>query len=534
MNKKFLIHPFLYAILPVLVLYKQNISEAWPSLMFTPVIYSVALAILSWFIFLFFLRNKHKASVMTSIWLVLFFSYGHTYLFLANKGVFNYIPVGPHLFLLGSYFGILLLSYLLVFKMKDSVTKLTAFFNVASITLLLINLVYLVPYEMKRYSSLQTLDKYTQEHSLVDAEFLNKDEDTYPDIYYFVFDRFPNQTISNDYFGYDTTSFLEGLEDKGFYVATQSAANHPSSFQSISSSLNMNYLTFLPELIGDDYTDRSIIYKELLEDNDVTKFLIGKGYNYYHLGSSWEASRQSYLATQNYNKFIGFNVFESFLYENTLLNVLIGKLNGESTFTSVELLELHQENVPYKVEKIKKLSKESDRKFVFSHFLLPHPPYLFNENCEKRTFEEVRNTPINEAYVKQIECATKTINDLAETIIENSQRPVVIVIQSDEGPFISLDHADEYEYYDINAKDAIQVHSRILNTYYINDKEDLSKTAIYEDLGLNQHSSPVNSFRTIFNYYFGTNFELFDNKTYIFEDPYKPYRFIDVTDQVWD
>jgi len=43
--------------------------------------------------------------------------------------------------------------------------------------------------------------------------------------------------------------------------------------------------------------------------------------------------------------------------------------------------------------------------------------------------------------------------------------------------------------------------------------------------------TPVNTFRLIFNYYFDTDFELLEDKSY-FTDYKLPYKFWDVTDSI--
>src|SRR6185295_7846895 len=47
-----------------------------------------------------------------------------------------------------------------------------------------------------------------------------------PDIYYFIFDRYAsNATLSRE-FGFDNGALTRFLEDKGFYVASESRANY--------------------------------------------------------------------------------------------------------------------------------------------------------------------------------------------------------------------------------------------------------------------------------------------------------------------
>lgn len=45
------------------------------------------------------------------------------------------------------------------------------------------------------------------------------------------------------------------------------------------------------------------------------------------------------------------------------------------------------------------------------------------------------------------------------------------------------------------------------------------------------NDNPVNTFRLIFNFYFGTDYELLDDRCYFSSYDY-PYKFTDVTDEV--
>lgn len=538
MKNKYYLHPILYSILPVLVLYSHNIRESWPSLMMRPIFFCLLLLFVSWIFFFVIFRDKHKSSIISSVWLILFFSYGHSFLYLANSGFFELLPIGPHLFLIGFYLGILSFVYLVLYVSKKSVQPFTAFFNIASVTLLALNLIPLLPFEFNRLLALQKLQVYTDTMYEKDySAFSQTDVQQYPDIYYFVFDRFPNHTIAHEYFEYDTTPFLSELESKNFYVATQSAANYPSTYQSLSSSLSSTHLTFLEEMVGSEYADQTILYKALIENNQTVQFLKDNGYKVYHLGSNWEPTKQSNVADENLNLYLGFNEFESFIYENTIWNALVGKLTNKSLFTGVEILEIRQKNIPYQRDQISRIA-QSDKdqpKFVFNHYLLPHPPYLFDANCDALSFEEVRKREDILAYTDQITCAEKLMLEYADVIISNSKRPVVIVFQSDEGPYLPHEYFNDTAYVQTENNDAYKIHSRILNAYYFSDVTGSeNQKGEYQQTGLSQNISPVNTFNIIFNRYFGTQIELVPNETYVFSNENTPYNFTDITHLVWE
>ena len=62
----------------------------------------------------------------------------------------------------------------------------------------------------------------------------------------------------------------------------------------------------------------------------------------------------------------------------------------------------------------------------------------------------------------------------------------------------------------------------ILNAYYMPEGKD---KYLYPEI------TPVNTFRVIFNSYFGTEFDMLPDKNY-FTKPHRPYRYYEVTERV--
>ena len=44
--------------------------------------------------------------------------------------------------------------------------------------------------------------------------------------------------------------------------------------------------------------------------------------------------------------------------------------------------------------------------------------------------------------------------------------------------------------------------------------------------------TPVNSFRLLFNSYFGTDYDILEDRAFVFEDYNHPFKFYDVTDKL--
>ena len=150
--------------------------------------------------------------------------------------------------------------------------------------------------------------------------------------------------------------------------------------------------------------------------------------------------------------------------------------------------------------------------FVFAHVLAPHWPYVFGANGESvdsKPDDEYEYTELLEAYRNQVAFVNKRVLAVIEEILARSSEPPIIILQADHGVY-----SRHYEYASRMA---------ILNAYYFPDQD--YKT-LYEDI------TPVNTFRVIFDRYFGTDFEMLEDRSYFFEYLQSPYSFVDVTDKV--
>ena len=118
-------------------------------------------------------------------------------------------------------------------------------------------------------------------------------------------------------------------------------------------------------------------------------------------------------------------------------------------------------------------------------------------------------------YKNQLSFINKRVIDSIDAILSRSTNPPVIILQGDHGPSAMLDY-NSLE--NTNLKERMS----ILNAYYFppNFPKELYDTI-----------SPVNTFRIIFNHYFGTNFKLLNDKNYFTTWDY-PFKFIDITDKI--
>jgi hypothetical protein len=204
------------------------------------------------------------------------------------------------------------------------------------------------------------------------------------------------------------------------------------------------------------------------------------------------------------------------LFDSTFIGERIGLLRLRDP-----LYALHRQRVIYNITKLSDVPLLEGNYFVFSHVLSPHPPFVFGESGEQITPD--RNfaladgagvyTP--EEYLSGYRNQLKHLNSLLmgaiNDIFDRSDGSAIIILQGDHGPGA---FTDWYSYEKTNVRER----SSILNAYYF---PGIKETMFYPEI------SPVNSFRMLFNHYFGTNFETLADKSY-FNIWNRPYDYIEL------
>jgi hypothetical protein len=134
-------------------------------------------------------------------------------------------------------------------------------------------------------------------------------------------------------------------------------------------------------------------------------------------------------------------------------------------------------------------------KYVHVHLILPHPPFVFGPDGEFTNpadyWNEKKVYPGNKfkiGYINQLQFMNTKMLEMIDTILAESETPPIIILQGDHGPWLQPDPQRFF----------------ILNAYYLPN----NKTELYPTI------SPVNSFRVVFNDYFGANYDMLKDTTY--------------------
>jgi len=330
-----------------------------------------------------------------------------------------------------------------------------------------------------------------------------------PDIYYFVFDRYTSDKFLRDEYGFDNSDMTEFLKGQGFTVKDQALSNYPFTITSVASTLAMEYHDEAMGTFKGKLTEFPL--KSILDNPPVVQLLRKDGYAYYQIGSWWGPTSDKVHADFNLTSkgklnILGkkFNLTEfqelfddvsasGYLYP-PVIDVGDGKLFG------IENVDVNERQRPLdQIDSLKSVVSNDSKapKFVFTHVLSPHSPYLFDENGDVPVYDRNSNDDgVDEMvkYVAQLKYVNKLVKDAISTIRAKSPGAIVI-LQADEGPYPkefrgkTLDHLKTVEWLPDTAlysKYAIQA------AYFFPNKSSASKI-----------NSSVDAFRVTLSDYLG-------------------------------
>jgi hypothetical protein len=510
----FVYHPFLIAMYPTLSLLASNIQEIRLSEGYRALLLSLLSAVLLILLFRIVLKNWQKATLVTSLLLFLFFSYGHVYLSLKGISVIG-IDLGRHRFLIPIWLGIAVTGIYLCARSKENLGLATRVLNVIGIAVIVMPLVFIANYSIKSgfdllSGSLEVKDK---NNSTPKTTSTGK-----PDVYYLILDAYGRADVLEKYFNYDNGEFIKYLQDSGFYVADQSYANYIHSALSMSSSLNMNFIDDLGiDLKNADFPSS---FRTRLSHNFIRTTFERLGYSIVAIDSGWKWTQwldaTYFLTPDGEDKSMRITSLSTNPFEELLLNtsggrIMLDMLIKYAVFDEVELkdsADKHRQLILHAIHSLKEVPQISGPKFVFAHIVAPHRPYVFGPNGEYRepggifTFADSDDLSGEDVqrrlYRDQLIFITSELKGVISTILSQYDEPPIIVIQADHGPRMGVE-------WEAPSDEDVEQGMAILNAYLLpEDCYDFLEPGI----------SPVNSFRVVFNCSFGTNYEILSNDSY--------------------
>ena len=305
-----------------------------------------------------------------------------------------------------------------------------------------------------------------------------------PDIYYIILDEMASSSVLSRYANYDDSWFRRALENRGFFVTRNSLSNYPLTRLSISSSLNMMYLTKLTSIAEREPADLAPT-AVLVRNNAVGSLLRAHGYKHIHIDSSVPPTNGSDIA----DRVIHCGFIDQF--GDKLLRSTLAALSPQA----MAWLKQHErQTILNQFAAPARVAEENcgeDSVFVFSHILCPHEPFLFDAEGKPVLNEGTRcgshwSADTLAAYTAQARFAQRKTLETVDAILLASRktgRAPVIILQGDHGT-----HSSDYVSSANPSPELLHERYGILNAYLV--PADIRAQ-------LKDETQPVNTFRIV-------------------------------------
>jgi hypothetical protein len=484
MNKKqFPYLPFFIPLIssfPALALLVNNLGQValWTvqRSLFVSIVIGSVIFILKWF----WLKDWKKASLWTSLTLVLFSSYGHVYIVVEDYHLAG-MNIGRHRYLLIIWAFLFGLGSRIILQKLKEVSRIFPTLNIVAFTLVMVQLVQIGVYQVKFEESFRQA-LASSETAILSPSGSGND----PDVYVIVLDMYGREDALTEYYDYDNSEFTSRLEDLGFYVAGCSRANYSRTVLALSSQLNLEYVD---EILNDVNREAA---STLMKHSTVQKAFEDIGYTTiaFDTGIDWANLDEAdifYYDQPEDRIILSIEPFEILFVESTILSPFLDYYISRipyltpEIYTPITMKALRTEMV---LDHLRVLPSRKGPKFVFAHIMVPHPPHVFNIDGSINYQPDLVADKVG--LSAQLDYLNPQILEIVERIIRNSHPEPIVILEGDHG-FGNFQRTS------------------ILNAFFLPDEGEE---------GLYPHISLVNTFRVVFNQYFGGDYEVLEDISY--------------------
>jgi len=357
------VHPFFFAVFPIIFVYSHNLGEVLPRQLLVPILGSVLLMGCFWMTGIAITRNVHKASILCSFLLVIFFSYGHILHILSGI-------TGPsvysrrHEIMLSLLCALIPAGSLLILKLKKNLKDISYVFNVTGLVLVLLPASQ-IGYHMSKSGIFQKTISNHDPRLLQEGHAPSGKK--YPDMFYIITDGYARADVLREKYNFNNSAFLEKLKTRGFQIAQESRSNYTQTPLSLASSLNFSYLDDVADRVGKDCFSREPLL-DIIQNNRLFTVLKQHGYQTLAFSSGYGFTEirnaDMYLSITDF-----FDEFQMTLIQTTMLRGILEVV--DHNFFISWLRHFHRKRLLYILDTLPVLEEMDTPVFVFAHILAP-------------------------------------------------------------------------------------------------------------------------------------------------------------------
>jgi hypothetical protein len=426
-------------------------------------------------------RNFTKANLVAFFIMAYNFFFGSAHDFL--KKIADNTFIVRYSFIIPATAILLVILVLYIKKTRSTFINTAKYLNILLLLLILLDTVNLL---------LKIPEKRESRVVEFPGTSIKCDTCTNPDIYLIIADEYAGKKELQDIFSFDNAAFESDLTHRGFHIINNPKSNYNGTLYSMASLLNMGYNQNLSSSILNNKD--MFLCAALLKNNSVVQFLKGIGYeihnysffdfnNYPKLTTTiFYPTRQAIITAQTFTSRAYKNLWLNFTTQSKIQDIL-----NRNLYNNIKTDSITRQAVS---------SKGSAPKFIYTHLIMPHPPYYFDSSGQKQSDKSLYDEYKSEkkAYLAYLKYSNKKLLELIDYIKANSKKPPVIILMSDHG----------FRQFKENEKVDSNYYFMTINTIFLPNG---NYSGFYDGM------SNVNQFRVILNSQFGQKLPLLKDST---------------------
>lgn len=438
-------------------------------------------------LFRFLLESWRRATILVLLIMCFHFFFGNVHNGLI--ALFRESFLTKYIFILPLSAAFFVAAIVYLRRTKRAFARLAQYSNVLLMILIVVDISFLaVKINKTAKSPAATID------NIFNCSQCNK-----PDIYFIIADEYAGEKELSDIFHFDNSAFADSLRQLGFFINDSSISNYNYTAHSLASILSMNYLINI-EGRNKSKKDRNICH-QLINNNPTIDILKLQGYDIKNLSVFMfnnELPPAYSPIILNGKRLLTSQTFLSRFDYDIRFN-LVSKYKLEPEMRRFGNMQLNSVNYLLNETQAEASKKENHPKFVYTHLMMPHYPYLLDKNGNPTSPEMVLegSQQKQKEYIGYLEYSNKRFLQLIDHILKSSPKPPVIVFMGDHG-FRHFTTNIPSKYYFMNFN-AVYLPSGNYNMFY-------------------KGASGVNQLRILFNSIFNQHLPLLKDSTILVKE----------------
>lgn len=506
-QKPLRLHPYLFALLPIVSLYSTNTAKLIPRDLIRPSFVSLSCVLLLSLVLWIAVRDPYKRALVASSLVVPFFLQRIVYsldlkIFLRFPDAFIAIEN-----VLATIAALSFMAFLVfVLFSRRSFRGTTSLLNLISTCALFVACVTSLIAIARQGATDNEIEGFDFAVDTTQSDGEN------PDIYHILLDAYAGEAALNKFYKHDNSAFLSDLRQRGFHVVDGAFSNYHWTDMSVASMLNLNYHA------GSEGPTSEVPTRHLIRDNRVRRFLEKRGYSFISFATGYSPT-EIHDADKYLQPNVALTEFDLVLLDHTPLRILalpglrLAPIEGRliAQFAWLESLRkwvreenyrLHRDRISFIFSELESIGPADGPLFVFAHIKCPHEPFVFDKDGKPIIPQGPQQwlSQFANLYRGQVVYANRRILEVIDKILKHSPE-AIIILHGDHGPrSMAIKSSGKWE-------DYVQDRTSILLALHT-PKHDVATE-------FSPHVSLVNTYRALFNQYFGAHMEMLEDVTYV-------------------